>query len=467
VKGTGYTAGRHQAAGLLLAALLAVIPLALPGTAGAAPADGEGRTAPPEPDGARGYEIAPASGSGASFLPRLLLLPARAAVQVATFPVKTLGGAISSTGWLQRMARGLRTERYLIPVFGVDPSLGLNAGFRAAHGNPFDHRGCVTYRAAYGATNEQVYAFTIRSRDPHLVPLRTGWAYRLAAHYEVFPRKLYFGIGNNSRHMHRTYYARERYLFSGSLRYAPHRWMRWDLTLTAHRNQIFPAEDLSGDERSIEEIFHSEWMAPGLYVDPQNIQAEIALILDNRNAPGQPTSGGRAEGYLGYAWGTGPDLVEFVRYGGEGEFYFSPRAGHVLVGRLIGEEARTDFTHPVTGAYMPIKFTELPRLGGRSTLRGYLDDRYRQNAAIVATGEYRYRLSPVIETSLFADFGKVLPRLLDFDWHGIHRSWGGGLRFAAEDRFFFRLQAAASDEDWIFTATLEPAFSREDRRERR
>ncbi|MCK4412324.1 MAG: BamA/TamA family outer membrane protein [Candidatus Eisenbacteria sp.] len=455
-------------AGLLGAVgLLLVMGLAPPQAAAESRLPTRTEQAPPDPDGARGFETPPDGNAAGLFLPRLLLHPARAAIQVATFPVKTLGGVLSSTGLLQRMAWGLQRERYLIPVFAVDPSLGINAGFRAAHGNPLHRGGCITYRVAYGGPTEQVYAITFRSRDPYLTPERSGWSYHLSAHYEIIPEKHYFGRSNVSLRDRLTYYTRERYLFLGSLRYAPQRWMRWDVTVSAHRNQISPAEDLADDQRSIEEVFHSERMAPGLYVDPQNIQAEIALTLDNRNGQGHPTAGGKAEGYLAYAWGTGPDLVDFVRYGGEGEYYLSPCTDHVLAMRIVGEEARTDITHPATGAYMPIKFTELPRLGGRSTLRGYLQDRYRDNAAIMATAEYRCRLSPLIETCLFADFGKVLPRLLDFDWHGIHRSWGGGLRFAGEDLFYFRLQVAASDEEWVFTGTLEPAFNREDRRERR
>jgi len=236
VRRTACTAGRLWTAGLLL-----VVALGVPAGAAAQPsAAGMTEPSPPEPDAARGYETVPDDDTPGLFLPRLLLLPARAILQVATFPIKALGGALSSSGLLQRMARGLHEERYLIPVFGVDPSLGLNAGFRAAHGNPFHHGGCFTYRAAYGSANEQVYALTIRSRDPYLVPEYSGWSYHLAAHYEILPRKHYYGLSNVSFHDRLTYHTRERYLFSGSLRFAPQPWMRWDLTISAHRNQISP-----------------------------------------------------------------------------------------------------------------------------------------------------------------------------------------------------------------------------------
>ena len=109
---------------------------------------------------------------------------------------------------------------------------------------------------------------------------------------------------------------------------------------------------------------------------------------------------------------------------------------HILAARFAGEEART-------GSTEPIKITELPSLGGANTLRGYLSDRYIGNAAALATLEYRYRLSRIVEATAFADFGKVMPRLLDFDFTDIHRSWGAGFRFASADWMYLRLQVAA------------------------
>lgn len=419
---------------------------------------GSGEAASAGPGGARGYEKPPSrTGQRAGLLlPRLVLLPARIGIQVATFPVRVLTGMTSSQGLIDRVTRGVRLDQYIVPVVGLDPTLGRNAGFRAGHLNPFHSRSCVTYRAAYGGTKEQVYALTFRNRNPR----KAGWSYRLTAKYEIIPDHNYFGIGNTTDRDHWTYYTQERYLFLGKLGWAPRSWMRWDLAVAIHRNQIGPAAYLKEGQNSIEDIHHSESMAPGLWVDPQNIWGEIALTLDRRNHVGRPTAGWWAEGYYGRANGTGSDGSNYVRYGGEAQAYIPLGGARVLVLRLAGEEARTAETDP-------IKFTELPSLGGRSTLRGYLDNRFRDNASMLSTFEYRYPISPFAEVSLYGDFGKVAPRLLDMDLKDVHRSWGGGLRIARDEQFLFRLYAAASDEDVIFWGTLECAFEREDRRDRR
>lgn len=416
---------------------------------------------PAGPDGARGYATPPKpAGETALLVPRLLLLPVRAAIQVGTFPVKAASGVLSSTGIFDRWARAHERGVYLIPAPGIDPSLGLNLGLRAGHGNPFDPNGLITYRAAYGGTKEQLYSLTVRSRDTELLPYRDGWSYKLMAKYEVLPQKHYFGVGNLSRRADISYYTLEQYLYLGTLRYAPSRWMACDLTFAVHRNQLRPGSYLDAGEKSLERGFPLETVAPGFWIDPQNMQGEVALNLDRRDSRGQPHAGWAAEGFVGYVLGTGPDEVDFVRYGLDAQGYLPVARAHTLALRVAGEEARTNDPGP-------IKLTELPSLGGRSTLRGYLADRFIDNASLFGSAEYRYRLSPLITACLFADFGKVMPRLLDFDVDDLHRSFGAGLDFARSDQFYFRVLGARSDEDWVFTATLEPAFDRQDRRERR
>jgi hypothetical protein len=421
-----------------------------------------------EPFGARGLQRLPDephSGTG-SRAARILLFPARAAVQAGTFPVRTIGGALSSTGILQRMASGYEEDRYIVPVAGVDPTPGRNGGLRIGHGSPFDANGCVTYRLAFGGTKEQLFAVTMRSRDLDLTPLRAGWAYRVTAKYEIIPDKQFFGLGNLSRRADLTYYTRERYLFLATLRHAMSTWVRWDLTAALQRSQLSHAAYITGDESSIEDIFTSQATAPGFAINPQNIQGELALTLDRRDHRARPTRGWKAEGFFGYTRGTGADGVSFVRYGADLQGYLPLGERHVLALHAAGEEARTGQLE-ADGSARQIKLTELPSLGGRSTLRGYLSDRFMDNAALYWTGEYRYRLSHLIEASFFADFGRVMPRLLDFRFNELHRSFGAGLRFASDDEFYFTLQAARSDEDFVLTATLEPVFDRVDRRERR
>ena len=154
------------------------------------------------------------------------------------------------------------------------------------------------------------------------------------------------------------------------------------------------------------------------------------------------------------------DGVNYIRYGGEFTSYLPLKNLGTMVLRFAGEEARSSDPDP-------IKFSELIHLGGRSTLRGYAEDRFMENAAVLGNAEYRLPLTPYIEACCFADFGKVMSRLLDFNADDIHRSFGAGLRFASTEHFFCRAYGAFSDENYVINFTLESAFDREDRRERR
>jgi hypothetical protein len=446
--------------------------------------DANAQSTPRAPETVRGYEEPPGHATERAFLflPRLILFPVRAGLHVATFPVETIAGQLSSAVPFDKVGRRIKNERYFIPLFGVDPRLGINAGFRAATRNPFHHRGTVTYRAAYGGATDQVYAITFRSRDPKMIPYRNGWTYRLTAKYENTCRHPYFGFGNESSRDSLTYYDQERHLFLGALSYAPSDWMRWDLTLSKHGTRIGHATNLKGDERGIEEIFPDEVTSPGPAPGPNKLWGELALTLDRRNNRGRPTAGWMTEIYYGRQKGSGDDTIDFTRYGLEAQLYLPLARSHVVLLRLAGEEVSISGADSTNLGELPYSTgrevlrgyaTELPNLGGRSTLRGYMEHRFIDYATLLASAEYRYAFAPMAEICLFMDFGEALPKLTDpasplrSNFEGMHRSWGGGFRFAAREDFWFRCFVAISDEDVMLTATLESAFDREDRRERR
>ena len=168
--------------------------------------------------------------------------------------------------------------------------------------------------------------------------------------------------------------------------------MRWHLTGAVQRHQIERGAYVEGDERSIEEVFPSERQAPGLNIDPNNFSGELALTLDFRDRPGRPHSGFWAEGFFGSYRGSGPDGVDYVRYGGEAQGFLPLGRGRVLALRAAGEESRT-------GGSLPIKFTELSSLGGRSSLRGYLENGFRAQAAVLGRLPLRWGSASMANSS--------------------------------------------------------------------
>src|SRR5262249_5462941 len=105
-----------------------------------------------------------------------------------------------------------------------------------------------------------------------------------------------------------------------------------------------------------------------------------------------------------------------------------------------------------------LPFYDLPSLGGSTTLRGYIANRFTDNSAWHAVAEYRFwviprgfRLTRTIRVervglALFGEAGTVAPSLGDLPTAKIHTSYGFGIRISLERIALFRADLGFSDE---------------------
>ncbi|MFC1862917.1 BamA/TamA family outer membrane protein [Thermodesulfobacteriota bacterium] len=117
-----------------------------------------------------------------------------------------------------------------------------------------------------------------------------------------------------------------------------------------------------------------------------------------------------------------------------------------------------------------LPFWQLPSLGGRNTLRGYIQNRFTDEAAWHATAEYRFWIIPRgvrftdsinIERfggALFYDIGTVAESLEKLPRVAIHDSYGLSFRFSLERSALFRADLGFSDEGTNFTFTYGLSF---------
>ena len=89
-------------------------------------------------------------------------------------------------------------------------------------------------------------------------------------------------------------------------------------------------------------------------------------------------------------------------------------------------------------------FYLLRALGGANTLRGFQDQRFRDNGLIYLSGEYRWEAAPALELAVFYDAGKVFDRRSDFGFSGMEKSIGWGIRFKNHRRVLVRFDFAKS-----------------------
>ncbi len=112
-----------------------------------------------------------------------------------------------------------------------------------------------------------------------------------------------------------------------------------------------------------------------------------------------------------------------------------------------------------------VPFTELRGLGGRSNLRGYDRDRFRDAHLLGVSVEYRYPVTKLFQGRLFSDWGTTASTLDDIDLGALHWSGGLGLLMSLDDDLFI-IQYAHGDQGGLFFAGTSTPFGYESRRKR-
>ena len=169
-----------------------------------------------------------------------------------------------------------------------------------------------------------------------------------------------------------------------------------------------------------------------------------------------PSSGTKVVVFAGLARGVAGSNARYSRYGVDAFRYFDLYQGDrvlILRGRLEG----------VDGADERIPFTDLPRLGGPTLLRGYARDRFRDRVAVLASLEYRYPIWSRLSGFLFADAGRVLPDLKEAGRTALspqllRPSGGAGLEVIQVDNVLMRAQVAGSPEGVFLQFALGPVY---------
>lgn len=141
------------------------------------------------------------------------------------------------------------------------------------------------------------------------------------------------------------------------------------------------------------------------------------LLADYRNNPFSPTQGWYAEWTmhafshaLGSQYRYTEYLVDMRRY------LRLPRQS------TLGLQAVGHFTNGT------VPLLELPRLGGPTIMRGFVQGRYRDRQLWSAQAEFRYPLNRFLVGAVFASAGGVAGSVSDFAWDDTRYAGGGGLR---------------------------------------
>jgi hypothetical protein len=413
----------------------------------------------PEPgdESGRVDRIDPGDGAGRHIGRGVLFLP-RAVFVVVFSPFR---GAVWA---LERFQLQERTKQIffndegtigLYPTARLESGFGLNVGARFVNRDLVGKDEKLSLAAGVGGRYSQIYHASLGTgrRLGERVSLQVD------GEYEQRPKDRFYGVGNlddAELARFRQRIARVAAVLDvrtvGPLR---------ALVSAAIKDVEF---DRSETGAPIDELYPPEALVG--FDGIRHAYGELEVRWDTRRpaTPWQPpavhSAGWMAAAFAGRAsaldggtdfWRFGADLQHFVAVG-EGPRVLSARL-HV--------EAVDESTDDVA-------FTELPRLGGKTYLRGYPADRFRDRIATVASVEYQWDLTRILSASLFVDAGRVSREAPDLDPEELRVGYGVALEGHTEKSFLVRAMLASSIDGGIFLdIAFDPVFDLEARTVRR
>jgi hypothetical protein len=359
-------------------------------------------------------------------------------------------------------------ERYLdlffndARTFGVLPTATLESGYgftfgaKLVHEDLFGGRERLRLRAATGGRFRQLATVALASGD------RFGrrFGVELDGRFERRPHDVFYGIGDAGTSMPEARFRQQlaRAALASELRIAG------PLRIRAS-GALADFELGRGDDGpAIDELYPAETMTGFDGVRHGYLELEVAWD-SRRHARPWEVAAIPATGWLVLAFGGRTialdDNADYWRYGGDIQRFLRVGAGpRVVSARLYGEA--------VGGSLTEVPFTQLPRLGGATLLRGYSADRFRDRVAALGSIAYSWDISRALSTSVFVDAGRVFPSVRDVELSGLRLGYGVELEAHTARAFVMRIGLASSVDGGVFLdLAFDPVFDLSPRTERR
>ncbi|MFT7623747.1 MAG: hypothetical protein ACI9WU_002930 [Myxococcota bacterium] len=418
--------------------------------------DASGRTEPP------GLE----SEDVVLLVPRLALAIPGRFVDLALRPVAELMGLLDRHAVLERVDAFLHNEAHtagVVPTFGFQSGYGAAFGLKAFHDDLLGHGEHLSFLARTGGAFNQDYELYFSARRLRGSRVWLEGRFR----YGDTPGLLFHGLGDADTGDNgtspgprdasvETRFQQERFLSLlrvGVTMGKPGQSVRVGAAMIHNFRNASPQRDPVAGDRSIESVYDTTRL-DGFESVFNTLEFEANVVVDFRNRPARTSSGWALELFGG---GAPPvDGFAYWHYGAEASVYINLyRETRVLLLRAAFEA--------VDDAGYSIPFQELPRLGGAFDLRGYLEDRFRDKRAAVASVEYHWPIHDFVSGELFLDAGRVGPTYRSVfgadAWQEWRVGYGGGIIVSGPDSVIFRADVSYGDQLTFFITTdLARAF---------
>ena len=277
--------------------------------------------------------------------------------------------------------------------------------------------------------------------------------------YETRPEEDFYGIGPDTSFGEGTSYKMETTTVGTRITYDPKPTLGGNIYFDYKNVNITNGED---GGRGIIDTTFAPGSIPGLAGDELLVFGS-ELHHDTRNQRELSTSGGLRRLGLAFDEGLGNSNARFMKYEAEVSQYFTVGSQR----RVLAYHAYGEYNDELDHHEVP--FHQMARLGGYGlnpylsrTLRGYAENRFSDNAAIVMNVEYRYAIWESrnfrLDTVAFTDIGQVFNKFSKFQFGDFREGYGGGFRFSVANHMLLGVEAAHGDEGTNFYVRSSTPF---------
>ncbi len=366
---------------------------------------------------------------------RALLFVPYAATRVVTWPVEKvveLNERWNLADYLAKIVIWSDTRGDVRLTFGYESGLGMSiAGIEATTYNFLTPGADLELTAAY--LNDRTNLVALRYNKPAKRSDRV-W-YQLLFRYANKDNRPFYGVGPASPNIRYSTH-RQRSLAEGSVDVRLRKSLFLELTGYAREQQLFDP----GDGVPVRDGF------PVLFAQAEKSQyagAEMAFVLDNRNAGFYSTSGGMVRLTGGYNHAFEGDDLNYTFYDIDVQKYINLYRQTRAIG-LFAFATSVEADDPIR-----VPYTEYERLGGKTGARGYTRYRFVDKKYLLLAASYRWRVTEMVLGRLFIDWGTVASEWDKIRLADISPSVGFGMSAGrTNQRFDFHI--AWSEEGYEF-----------------
>ncbi len=328
----------------------------------------------------------------------------------------------------------------IFPIGNIGGNMGTAIGVMAFHNNLFGKEKSVNFDILFGSSDDNEANLGYSDKSLFGSPLN----FQFKARYFNDSDENHFG-GNQSREKDETSYSTEKAEFR----------FNWGYLLSNNVNL-----QLTGQYENVE---IGRGQGKGAELFPKTISGfgstnlgaiGTALTLDFRN--GWPRT---FDGFLinlEYTFNSEFSNIQYQFHSYSAQIQQIIPIPFLLKDRRLGVRALFKKVDEVSGKQIP--FYALNTIGDSETLRGFDEDRFRDEGLLLFNIEYRYPIWDTWDAVFFLDEGQVFNEFNEIGMDEFHIGGGFGLRIMTRTGFLFRTEIGFSKEMTRILFELSPNF---------